>query len=44
MAGGKGDGDGPSGAKEGSAIVQRIVCEVGGGMAFLVLTKTNHTD
>jgi hypothetical protein len=44
MAGGKGDGDGASGAKEGGVIVQRIVREVGGGTAFPVLTKTNYTD
>jgi hypothetical protein len=44
MAGGKADNDGTSGAMEGTTMVQRVVHEVGGGMMFLVLTKTNYLD
>jgi hypothetical protein len=44
MAGEKGDGSGVSGVKEGATVVQRVVCEVGDGMAFSVLTKTNYSD
>jgi hypothetical protein len=44
MARGKGDDDGVSGAKEGTMVVQRVVHEMGGGWAFLVLTKNNYSD
>jgi hypothetical protein len=40
MAGGKGDESRGSGAM----VIQRVVREVGDGMVFLVLTKTNYTD
>jgi hypothetical protein len=42
MAGEKFDDDGASGINEGATVVQRVVREVGGGMTFPVLTKTNY--
>jgi hypothetical protein len=44
MVGGKGNDSGASSIKEGAMVVQRVVCEVDGGIAFLVLTKTNYSD
>lgn len=38
------DNPGGSGAKDGGATIQRIVCEVGAGTIYPVLTKTNYSD
>jgi hypothetical protein len=42
MAGEKFNDDSASGINEGATMVQRVVREVGGGMTFPVLTKTNY--
>jgi hypothetical protein len=45
MARGKvGDGNGSSRANDIGVVVEWIVREVGDGMAFFMLTKTNYTD
>jgi hypothetical protein len=42
MAREKFNDDSASGINEGATMVQRVVREVGGGMTFPVLTKTNY--
>jgi hypothetical protein len=44
MAGGKGSDAGGSEARDGGAVIQCIVREVGSGAAFPVLTKSNYTE
>jgi hypothetical protein len=39
-----GDGAGGSNTKDGAAVFQQLVREVGVGSSYLVLTKTNYSD
>jgi hypothetical protein len=44
MADGKGVDAGGSEAKDGGVVIQRVVCEVGSGTAFPLLTKINYSE
>jgi hypothetical protein len=42
MVGGKRSSDDDN--SNDRVVIQRVICEVGGGSSYLVLTKTNYSD